>query len=698
MPGKNKPQTGIQQKRTFAFEVREVDEEKRTVRVSFSSEQPVKRFWGDEILCHDEGCVDLARLKEIGVSLFNHNRDIVIGIPKDPELNSTEKRCYADLYFDDDDDSEKIFRKVKKGILRGVSVGYSVDTWEEVAAGETSENGRFTGVCFVATKWTPFEVSIVSVPADDSVGVNRENETNTNVQNVQKGKRTMKLKTLCRSLGLDYDALVAKGFSDKEIRSMCAAVQQRAEGDNPDDEENDDEGENAAEEENADEEGENDADEEGENDADEEDDDKRSLKAVKRESKRAVEIATICRDFDVDPVPYIKGGKSVSNVRGAILAKVKNERTALEGANPNVVILAAEQDKFRSAATDGLLLRAGVAIEKPSAGADSFRGIKLRDLAVECLGRTGVQNAHRLNDDELFRRAVTPDSQFVSILDNTVGKAMATAYKAAPTTYEQWTGKGSNPDFKEATHYQISEAGDLLPMTQQGEFKFDEMKDVGVTKKVITYGRSFGFTRQAMINDDLGVLVKIPQAYIRAALRGRNRLVYKTLCEGQYKGKSLFHTQHKNLASTGAVLSTSTLSDARKAMRKQKNLRGNETLNISAAFLLVPTDLEVAAAQLLRSMSDPSQVNANVINVFQNSMNIIVDAELDNYSETAYYFAANPADCDTIEVTYLNGNEQPQLESQVGFDYLGIKWRIFDDFGVTALDYRGLYKNPGAAA
>ena len=161
----SKPQVGTRQQRTIGFQVREVNEENRTINVSFSSEQPVNRFWGSEILCHDEGCVDLSRLKDIGVSLFNHDRDVVIGVPQDPTLDNVEKRCHTKIYFDDDEESDKIFQKVKKGILRGVSVGYSVDVWEEVAAGETSTNGRFTGPCYVATKWTPYEVSIVSIPA-----------------------------------------------------------------------------------------------------------------------------------------------------------------------------------------------------------------------------------------------------------------------------------------------------------------------------------------------------------------------------------------------------------------------------------------------------------------------------------------------------------------------------------------------------
>ena len=323
----------------------------------------------------------------------------------------------------------------------------------------------------------------------------------------------------------------------------------------------------------------------------------------------------------------------------------------------------------------------------------------MRELAIECLEREGVSNAHRLSDDDLFRRAVSPDSQFASILDNTVKKSMATTYKAAEPTYDKWCGKGSNSDFKEATHYQLSEGGDLVELSQSGEIKFDEMKDSKVTKKVLTYARGFGFTRQALINDDLSILTKVPAAYVRAAIRGRNKLVYKLLGTNAaiYDGKTLFHADHKNKGTKGA-LSTATLAELIKLMRKQKNIRGKETLNIKPEFLIVPAALEATASQLLVSTADPAANNSGVANIYRNSMNLIVDAELDDYSEKQYYVAANPADIDTIEVTYLNGNEQPILESQVGFDFVGIRWRILDDFGVTALDYRGLATNEGPSS
>lgn len=675
----NSPALGSMQQRTISFEAREINETERTVHVSFSSEAVVPRFWGTEVLCHDKDCVDLTRLTELGVSLFNHNRDKVIGVIKNPILNEVEKRCHCDIYFDDDEDSDKIFQKVKKGILRGVSVGYQVDRWEEVKTGEVSSNGRFKGPCFVATKWTPLEVSIVSVPADTDVGVNRTiEEVNKEIVQRTERREIMDLKELCRSLGIDYDKLIAQGLNDDAIRALCSSIQQKREADEKEDEKKK-------------------SDEKAKADkkAEEEKNEKEKRAAeIASETQRSVEISTLCRDFGEDAIPYIKEGKSVEEVRSAILAKVKAERAALPG---NVQIVDSEREKIRAAAVDGLLLRSGVNIEKPADGANNFRGMKMRDLAIECLEREGVSNAHRLNDDDLFRRAVSPDSQFTSILDNTVKKSMATAYKAAEPTYDKWCGKGSNSDFKEAAHYQLSEGGDLIQLSQSGEIKFDEMTDNKVTKKVLTYARGFGFTRQALINDDLSVLTKVPAAYVRAAMRGRNKLVYKLLGSNAaiYDGKTLFHADHKNKGTAGA-LSTQTLSELIKLMRKQKNIRGKETLNIKPEFLIVPAALEATAAQLLVSTADPAANNSGVANIYRNSMNLIVDAELDDYSETQYYVAANPADIDTIEVTYLNGNEQPILESQVGFDFVGIKWRILDDFGVTALDYRGLATNAGA--
>lgn len=142
----------------------------RRFELSFSSEEPYQRWFGMEILSHAEGAVDLTRLNEIGVLLFNHDTDRVLGRVERAWIDG--KRGKAEVIFDTDEEAELIFQKVKSGTLKGVSVRYSVDSWEEVMAGKVSADG-FVGPCDIARKWTPLEVSIVSVPADATVGVGR---------------------------------------------------------------------------------------------------------------------------------------------------------------------------------------------------------------------------------------------------------------------------------------------------------------------------------------------------------------------------------------------------------------------------------------------------------------------------------------------------------------------------------------------
>lgn len=146
----------------------------RKFELTFSSEEPYERYWGTEILDHTEGCVDLTRLSEIGCVLFNHNRDAVVAKVNKAWIDG--ERGHAEIEFDKDEESEKICQKVKNGTLKGVSVGYMVDTWEEVKSNKESMDGRFTGPCNIAKRWTPYEISIVSVPADPTVGVGREME------------------------------------------------------------------------------------------------------------------------------------------------------------------------------------------------------------------------------------------------------------------------------------------------------------------------------------------------------------------------------------------------------------------------------------------------------------------------------------------------------------------------------------------
>lgn len=175
-PEKKKSERDVGQRFLSDCSIRAMEGEgnERKFVLSFSSEEPYERWWGVEILSHAEGAMDLTRLNSIGCVLYNHNRDKVLG--KVLRAWVEDSRGNAEIEFDDDAESEVIYQKVKNATLKGVSVGYRVNNWEEVMANKKSSDGKFAGPCAVALRWEPYEISIVSVPADPTVGVGRSQE------------------------------------------------------------------------------------------------------------------------------------------------------------------------------------------------------------------------------------------------------------------------------------------------------------------------------------------------------------------------------------------------------------------------------------------------------------------------------------------------------------------------------------------
>lgn len=164
--------------REFQIRALEGEGNERKFALSFSSEEPYTRYYWDgpcaEILDHSEGCVRTERLSSIGCVLFNHNRDDVIGKVLSIEIKNG--RGEAIIEIDDDEFSETIYQKMKSGTLKGVSVGYIIYITENVKKGAKSSDGRFEGPCVLVKDWEPYEISIVTVPADPTVGVGRDLE------------------------------------------------------------------------------------------------------------------------------------------------------------------------------------------------------------------------------------------------------------------------------------------------------------------------------------------------------------------------------------------------------------------------------------------------------------------------------------------------------------------------------------------
>lgn len=608
----------------------QVDTDSRTVELSFSSETPYGRWFGDEILCHDEECINLERFSNgLGTVLFNHDRDAVVGHIEKVWLE--DNRGKALVRFDTDEQSETIFQKVQSGTLQGVSVGYAIYRYEVLEDEDTkSTNGRFNGPAYVVTDWEPLEISIVSVPADPTVGVGRSaEEIHTSIDTQEDNTRMDQEKTL--EVQEVKSTPVETGITQEDLQ-----------------------------------------------------------KAMEQERKRTSEITALFRDFDVEGADEaIVMGVSVDEARAMVMDQLRARNKGV-----SVTMGEAESDKFRAAAQDAVLMAAGIPVADAAPGAQELRGHSMVELAREALQREGLK-ANFGDNMELARQAINSTSTFPAIMANLANKSVMVGFNEAETTYQIWAGKGSNRDFKEAARVALSEAGNLELVPEGGQFQQDFLGEASARTKVATYGKLFSLTRQAIINDDLGLFSKIATKYGSAAKRLVNKMVYAQLT-GNVKMQdniALFDTKHGNVAGTGEALSVKAIAKAITAMRRQKGITGDATLNITPKYLVVPPELEMTAYQIVNSTAAVDGVNSGVVNPYKGRFVVVADAELTD--PDAWYLVADASQYDTIEVTYLNGVETPRLETRQGFDVDGIEYKVAFDCGVSALDFRGVFKNAG---
>lgn len=159
--------------RVGTFNREQVDTEARTVELAFSSEEPVERWFGQEILDHSPTSVRLGRLQDGGPILVDHDHRDHVGVIESVSIDK-DRRGRATVRFGQSERAMEIFNDVVDGIRKSVSVGYRIHK------AVLEETGDESADVYRVNDWEPYEVSIVSVPADATVGVGRgaDNEEN----------------------------------------------------------------------------------------------------------------------------------------------------------------------------------------------------------------------------------------------------------------------------------------------------------------------------------------------------------------------------------------------------------------------------------------------------------------------------------------------------------------------------------------
>ncbi len=432
--------------------------------------------------------------------------------------------------------------------------------------------------------------------------------------------------------------------------------------------------------------------------------------AIAAERQRVADITDLCRQTGMDAVSYIRDGSDLNTVRAAAVNfLIQHQGPVGVSLNDN-----GQQQDFRQAAADALLMRGGVPVANPSETSYTLQSLSLRDLAIECLAREGVGTTTellRMGKDDLWnqlqRQFLSPTAAFPAILDNTIRKTIVQRYQAAPTTFQLWTTEGSVTDFKPTKdrEYLLGGAGDFELVGEGGELKHDTLKtELLPQRKLSTYGRQFSMTREAFVNDDIGLITEMPGKYAAAAKRTINKQVYSILMQNPaiFDGVPLFDAAHGNLMETGGAPSIDTMQAIMLKLLSQTDPFG-ESIMVQPRFVIVPVGYGFRMAQILESPQiDVEGIGSHTANALYQYRNTLVTVEEGTINTLAgkdaalpWFMAGNPATGRSIQVDYLNGQKIPSIRRSQPSGQLGYVWDIWMDWGVSAVDWRGIAKNPG---
>lgn len=636
-----------------------VDEDERVIAISFSSEEPVERssFFSDpwiEILGHKRGEMDLSRLNNGAPILYNHDRqdrDNRIGVVESAKIKN--KRGVATIRISKRPEVDGLWQDIRDGILTNVSIGYQIKERKLIKSNDNAPDE------YRVTKYLPMEISLVDIPADPTVGIGRDDD-----------------KSVIFRITDIYET--PEVTENNEVRTMPDDDKSKSEADKIDDKSN------------------------------VVDLDAVRKEGVEQEFERRKNINEIFEPFgdkhsELQKRCIDNAETNVEQARKLLLDSVGAEGSALS-IDADVSIIPGEDstDKFRKGASEALEFRCGLitnADELKKVSANEFRSYSLCEIARRALIIQNI-NASGMTKMEMIGRALTSSSDFPILLANVANKALNRGYDETPETFQLWTRKGQLSDFKISDRDALSSFSNLDIVDEGAEYTHGGFSEFREQIQLITYGKLFSLTRQAIINDDLNAFSEVPRKMGRAAARRVGDVVYAVLTvnANMSDGNPLFDATHSNEDSAGAsaAITAVSFSALRQAMATQTDPSGNGIIGYAARWLLVPHGKEDEAKVLMGSSNDPAATITGVPNPVKGQAEVIVDHRLTEDDVNDWYVLADANIHDTVEVAFLDGNDRPVLEQQDGWTVDGVDFKVRIDAAAKALDWRGMQHQTGA--
>lgn len=427
--------------------------------------------------------------------------------------------------------------------------------------------------------------------------------------------------------------------------------------------------------------------------------------ALAEERARQTEIRELAQRHSLGEAfvrRHVREESGLDAVRAAALEELeRRSRQTPQFPHVETMGLQDEREVMRRGMIDGLAHRiahaGGDRRSEPPEHARAYAGMEIVEMAAEAIGWRGqLRTARQVSD--MLTRAFHATSDFPEIFTNALNVRLLARYQAAAPTYRLLAQQLTAADFREMNVIRAGDFPALQPINEGGEIRggtFGESKEVF---RVHPYGVRFQITRQMIINDQLGAIDQVLGSAGQRVADWENSKFFEVLLEGSGNGpvlrtgnRRMFHAQHGNLADSGAAISVQSVGDGRAAMAMQTTLDGIKANFQPSILLCSPTSI-TTAEQLLTQLTPPRQEDA--VPQSLRSLTPVSDA---NLTGNAWYLFAEPMVAANFAYGFLEGFEGPRLTSEDIFDVQGMRVKLEHDFGVTGIDFRGAFRNPGAS-
>ena len=612
-----------------------IDRDNRVITFALSSEQPARQRYGIEVLEHSERAIDWSATRDQSLA-------IVWDHGQDPTMGTRPHGRARNLRLDPD-------RRTRGELhFRAGDVWDMVDdgTVTDVSLGyEILDYEERSDVDVYVTKWRPREVSLTAVPKDFTVGANRSVER--------------PMTETVTTPPVDENALIEKGRKAELARRS-------------------------------------------------------RIEELSKLHPNCGELKTRALDQGLTPDAFLDSLVQLQETPSDV-----KPLSVQPGQDIDVRAGIADALMYRSALYEYMPesrdLPERKALKQRMEG-NEFRGFTISDIARYALTQQGYRTEGVTNRDlvltamghpeapPLQRRAVdgphnTLTTDLPLLLADQINKAILLGWELADETWNMWVQTSSAADFKQGSRVHTSNLSRLGLTAENDEYPLTTIHDEAEPFQCKKYGRRISVSIEALTNDDLSDLTRLPTKLGRAASATVGDTVYGVLTgnPNMSDGNPLFDTiNHKNTGTPSAP-DPASVSEMRVGMGLQTdNQQPTEnTLNIKLRYLLTPLTQEDAARIVVESITNPiDHQSAGIINPqFTRNFLVVADPRLDLDNPLTWYGAAT---MDTVEVIWVNGQSSPMVDSQPNFRRDGIEYRGRLFWDAIPTDYRTLYRNAGA--